>query len=102
MKGVKTMNQETLRRYRLIISLLVILLPIVFMIGVLSGQYDVINNQIVTNDTYKSGNYQVEYNGKTYYYYYQTSNNNIMDAINYDIDVACGSDPCCRDVFTDC
>lgn len=91
-----------MRKYRIIISLLVLLLPIVFMIGVLSGQYDVINNQIVTNDTYKSGGYQVEYNGKTYYYYYQTSNNNIMDAINYDIDSACGSDYYCRDVFTDC
>ena len=91
-----------MRKYRLIISALVLLLPIAFLIGVLSGQYDVINNQIVTNDTYKSGSYQVEYKGKTYYYYYQTYNDNIMDAINYDIDVACGSDPYCRDVFSDC
>ena len=40
------MKKETLRRYRLIISLLVILLPIAFLIGVLSGQYDVINNHL--------------------------------------------------------
>lgn len=91
-----------MRKYRLIISLLVLLLPIAFLIGVSSGQYDVINNQIVTNDTYKSGSYQVEYNGHKYYYYYQTSNDNVINTINNDIDVACGSDPYCRDVFKDC
>ena len=91
-----------MRRYRLIISTLVLLLPIAFLVGVLSGQYDVINNQVITNDTYKSGNYQSSYNGRTYYYYYQTSNDKVMDQINYDIDLACGSDPYCRDVFVEC
>lgn len=91
-----------MRKYRLIISALVLLIPIAFLIGVLSGQYDVINNQIVTNDTYKSGSYQVEYNGHKYYYYYQTSNDSVINTINHDIDVACGSDPYFRDVFKDC
>ena len=91
-----------MRKYRLIISALVLLLPIAFLVGVFSGQYDVINNQIITSDTYKSGNYQASYNGRTYYYYYQTYNDKVMDQINYDIDLACGSDPYCRDVFVEC
>ena len=34
---------------------------------------------------------------------YTTSNNNdVMDSIEHELDVACGSDPYCRDVFVDC
>lgn len=66
-----------MRKYRIIISLLVLLLPIVFMIGVLSGQEDVKENPS--------------------YYQLQT-----MDRINCQIDYACGSDPYCRDAFIDC
>lgn len=66
-----------MRKYRLIISALVLLLPIAFMIGVLSGQADVKANPS--------------------YYQLQT-----MDRINYQIDYACGADPYCRDVFVEC
>lgn len=66
-----------MRRYRIIISLIVLLLPIAFLIGVLSGQADVKANPN--------------------YYQLQT-----MERINCQIDYACGSDPYCRDVFEDC
>lgn len=66
-----------MRRYRLIISLLVILLPIVFMIGVLSGQEDVKANPS----------------------YYQLK---VMDKIESQIDCYCGVDTYCRDAFIDC
>lgn len=66
-----------MRRYRIIISLLVLLLPIAFLIGVVSGQEDVKDNPS--------------------YYQLQT-----MDRINCQIDYACGSDSYCRDVFEDC
>ena len=65
-----------MRRYRLIISALV-LLPVAFMIGVWSGQADVKANPS--------------------YYQLQT-----MDRINCQIDFACGDDPYCRDVFVEC
>lgn len=71
------MKKETLRRYRLIISLLVILLPIAFLIGVLSGQEDVKDNPS----------------------YYQLQ---VMDRIESQLDCYCGPDPYCRDVFVDC
>ena len=71
------MKQETLRRYRLIISLLVLLLPIAFLIGVLSGQDDVKSNPS----------------------YYQLQ---VMDKIESQLDCYCGPDPYCRDVFVDC
>ena len=71
------MKQETLRRYRLIISLLFLLLPIAFLIGVLSGQEDVKDNPS----------------------YYQLQ---VMDRIESQLDYYCGSDYYCRDVFTDC
>lgn len=66
-----------MRRYRLIISLLVLLLPVVFIVGVLSGKEDVKANPS--------------------YYKLQT-----MERINCQIDYACGHDPYCRDVFEDC
>lgn len=66
-----------MRRYRLIISLLVLLVPIAFLVGVFSGQEDVKANPS--------------------YYQLQT-----MERINCQIDYACGSDPYCRDVFEDC
>ena len=66
-----------MRKYRLIISALILLIPIAFMIGVLSGQADVKANPS----------------------YYQLK---VMDQINYELDVACGDDPYCRDVFVDC
>ena len=66
-----------MRKYRLIISALVLLTPIAFLMGVLSGQADVKANPS--------------------YYQLQT-----MDRINCQIDYACGDDPYCRDVFVEC
>lgn len=88
-----------MRKYRLIAGILFIMIPIAFLVGVLSGQWDVIHNQVITNDTYKQGAYTSEYNGKTYNYYYENENSNVMNEINYQIDTACGSDVYCRDLY---
>lgn len=66
-----------MRRYRLIISLLVLLLPIAFLVGVLSGKSDVLDNPR----------------------YYRLR---VMDAINAQLDCYCGADMYCRDVYVDC
>lgn len=66
-----------MRKYRLIISALVLLLPIAFLIGVLSGQADVKANPS----------------------YYQLQ---VMDRIESKLDCYCGADPYCLDAFIDC
>lgn len=66
-----------MRKYRIIISLLVLLLPIAFLIGVLSGQEDVKANPN----------------------YYQLQ---VMDRIESQLDCYCGVDTYCLDAFIDC
>lgn len=33
---------------------------------------------------------------------YNAHNNDVMDSIEDELDIACGSDPYCRDVFVEC
>lgn len=80
-----------MRKYRILLSFLFLMIPVAFIIGVLSGQEDVIKNQVITNN---KGYYESEYNGKTYHY-----RNQVMNEINNQIDLACGQDPYCRDLF---
>ena len=44
-----------------------------FAVGVQSGKEDVLNNQIIRNDTYESGMYVSNYNGCDYNYWYESS-----------------------------
>ena len=66
-----------MRRYRLIISILVLLIPVVFALGVMSGQSDVLDHP----DAYRL---------------------KVMHNIERDLDIACGYDAYCRQAFVDC
>lgn len=56
-----------------IIKVLVVigLALVAYIIGMKIGEMNVINNQIVANESKTQGMYEVEYKGTTYYYWYE-------------------------------